>query len=778
MQYGQFLDAERCYEIDNPAPPRPWINYLGNRRLRAFISQNAGGLLWHLEPHSHRISRYHYLPAPGDQPGFYLYVLDHRDQSLWNPHAGPTFAKLDAYSCRHEPGITTITATRAGVQIEVAYVIPPDDDVMLWQVTARNVGSTEARITLCSYLEFGLLEFMREAIGWCYLRSHNRFFYDEAHRAICYDYAVFEAPFTPRMLFSTSAPVSGFECSRDAFCGRTGSLERPGALLANGFTNSQLPLGGHGCGALATELQLAPGTAVDLSWSFAIADTWESAFDLAERYNQPGAAATALAATRTWWRRRLDTFAATTGDPGVDRFINTWNPCNCLITLDLARTVSTDHTGLDGLRYRDTTQDALAVANLDPAFALERMDQVFAQQTADGGGCFAFYPHDTRPVSDSPRRSDNTVWQIDTMLNLVAETGDWELFERPLPFRDGSIGTTYDHLLRGLHYIWERRGPHGLPTLFHADWNDGLAVFMDETAESIMLGMQLVHACRQMQIAARHVQREEDHRWCATVIDELSAILNGKPCWDGDWYGRLILSSGKVLGTSCRREGRIYLNPQSWAVISKVGDHDGRGRRAMDAAAELLDTPFGLRVLAPPYTGIPEPEDPPLGSRPGTNENGAVFCHANTWAIIAEAMLGNAPLAWRYYRQLLPEEVIAKVGADHYEREPYVYASTITGPPSDREGKAGISWLTGTASWMYIAVTHYLLGIQPTPEGLHVAPCLLPEHENVKVRRRFRGCDCNLNLRAGGSTLHANGAGLPRNTFLPRGETNCDLHFT
>lgn len=747
MSYGHFDDETGAYVITDPLPPRPWINYLGNRRLTAFISQNAGGLMWYLDPLSRRITRYHYLPAPQDRPGFYVYVRNRKTGTVWNPHFAPTCTSLDRFECRHRPGQTCFAGEKEGIHVAVDYAIPPGDDVMLWKVTVSNRSDEPADLQIVSYLEFGLLEFQRETIGWCYLKNQLGLTYDPKVNAVRYDYHVFEAPFTPRMVFGCTAEVSGFDCSREAFVGRAGSLERPQTLRPDReLTGSELPLGGHGCGTIGVDLHLEGGESRDFAYLFALGSSWDETDARLEKYADLPAVERALQDVNGFWTERLAALQAETGDALIDHYLNVWNPCNSMIALELARRISTDHMGTDGLRYRDTTQDALAVANLDPAFARERMRQVFAQQTREGGGCFAFFPHGSSPTSDEPRRSDNTVWQVYTVKNLIAETGELSFLDEEVPFRDGGAASVYEHILLGLRYIHERRGPNGLPTLYHADWNDGLALFQDEDAESVMLGMQLVHSCNEFKELAERLGRDEDASWCECVVRELSAILNSDLVWDGQWYRRLLLSNGKVIGGHACRQGQIYLNPQSWSVISGVGCLDGRGAAAMQSAGEHLDSDYGLRILHPPFTGIPEPEDPPLGSNPGIGENGGIFCHANTWAIIAETMLGNAERAFKYYRQLLPEVVASKVGADHYGREPYVYVSSIVGPVSDRFGEGGISWLTGTASWMHIAATHHLLGIRPTIDGLVVSPCLPQSLPRVRVRRRFRGCTYDIEI--------------------------------
>ncbi|MCE9613884.1 MAG: hypothetical protein K8T26_06375 [Lentisphaerae bacterium] len=746
-RYGHFEDATRSYVITDPVTPRPWINYLGNGRLLAFVSQNAGGMLWLHEPYTRRLTRYHVIPAPGDRPGFYLYVRNRATGTVWNPHFAPTCVPLDRFACRHAPGLTAFTGEKEAVRVEVTYGIPPDEDVLLWGVTVRNLGATPVELELASYMEFGLLEFMREVIAWCVLKTHFGLTYDPAARCIRYDYHVFEAPATPAMAFSCTAPVARFDCSREAFVGRTGSLERPEALTAgHDLTNSELPGGGHACAVLGVDLSLAPGESRELGFCFAVGDTWEAVDACRAAYADAAAVRRGLASMAAAWEQRFANFQARTGLPEVDRFVNTWNPYNACVSLQHCRSISTDHMGMDGLRYRDTAQDALGVAHVDPAFARERLRLVLAQQTRDGGGCCSFYPHTARPTSDVPHRADNTVWPVYTVMHLLAETGDPALLDEVIPYRDGGQATVYEHLRNGIAHIYERRGPHGLPTLFHADWNDGLALFGDERAESVMLGLQLVAACRDFAELARRYGAATDAAWCRGVMDELTAILNSDAAWDGAWYRRLLLSNGKVAGSVACRQGQIYLDTQPWAVLSGVGDAEGRGARAMQAVYERLRTAFGLAIVAPPFKGFPEPEDRPLGSNPGTNENGGIFCHANTWAIIAECLLGNAERAFEYYRMLLPETVIGRVGADHYEREPYVYVSTMLGPGSPHLGRGGISWLTGTTNWMYVAVTQHLLGIRPTLDGLLIRPCLPMAIPAVTVSRRYRGTEYRIEI--------------------------------
>ena len=749
--FGRFDDAQREYVITDPLTPVPWINYLGNTRLSAFISQQAGGLAWHIEPQQRRLTRYHWLPAPPDRPGFYVYIRD--GATLWNPHFAPTCQPLDHYEGRHGLGYSQFTGERAGVRATVRYFIPPTADVMVWDVTVENRSAVRKELTLASYLEFGVLDFMREMF-WCYLKNHIGFTFEARANWIKYDYHVFEAPFNPAIFFTCTRPVDGFDCSREAFCGRGGSLERPALAL----TGSQLPGGGHGCGSLGVKLNLAPGQSERFAFLLGVAENWAAAEKLKASIDLDAA----FVSLQDYWQRKTKSVQVVTGDAHFDRCVNIWNPLNCQVTLERTRDLSTDHIGVDGMRYRDTMQDALAVANFDPEFAKERIRLVLSSQARDGAGNFSFYPFAPKlKVNIEPIRCDNTVWPIITVANLVNETGDLSFFDEQLPYRDGGAASVYEHIRLGLDYIWQRRGPHGLPTLFHADWNDGLAVFRDERAESVMLGMQLVYAAKLFRDYATRLGRATDVAWCDRVAQELTGILNSDTVWDGEWYRRLLLSSGINVGSRTRRQGQIYLEPQVWSVLSGVGDQAGRGRQAMDAVFERLNTARGVCICAPPYTGIPNPEDPLVGNAPGTGENGSIFCHANTWAVIAECLLGRGDRAFEYFRKMLPSVAAEEVGAEHWGREPYAFNSTIIGPAQTQDfGRGGISWLTGTASWMYIAATQYILGIQPTLDGLRIRPCLPAQWSNVRVQRRFRGREYAIEL---GKTSRVNGQPLTGN---------------
>ena len=743
--FGHFDDAAREFIITDPDTPSPWVNYLSNGNLVAMLSQQAGGLCFLKDPQTRRLTRYHWLGAPADRPGFYVYLRGDGDEQAWNPHFAPTRAPLARFACHHGMGRTRFVAERDGLLTELTFAIPAADDVLLWDLTVVNLADRQRQVQVASYCEFGLLEFARE-VWWCYLKNHCGFSYDRELGAIRYDYHAFEAVHTPRILLSCTRRPDGFECARDAFLGLGRGYEAP-LIMERPPGGSELPGGGQGCGGLWHRLELPARGRERLCFALSVAGTWEETDVLARRYGSLAGVDAGLASCAAAWERRAGAIQVHSADPHLDRVVNTWGPLNAHIALERTRDLSPDHMGIDGARFRDTAQDALAVAASDWEFAALRLRQVLSVQHSDGGGVFNFFPYGRQAPGLSPHRSDNPVWPVFTVEQLINESGSTSFLDEELPWRDGGTATVFEHLRRGLEHIWQRRGPHGLPTLFHADWNDGLAVFRDEAAESVMLGMQLAHAARLLLPWARERGDQAATGLCQRMAEAMDQACNAPGVWDGGWYARLLLADGKRIGSASRRQGRIYLEPQVWAVISGVAPPE-RARACMEAAWTQLAGPRGLLICSPPYTGLPEPEDPLVGNAPGTGENGSVFCHANTWAVIAFALLGDADRAWECFRRVWPGVCAEEQGQEHWGKEPYVFNSTILGPARGADaGRGGISWLTGTATWMQVALTQYLLGVRPTRDGLDLRPCLPESLGEVSVLRRLRGNEYRLRLR-------------------------------
>ncbi len=757
FEYGFFDDDCREYEITEHFPPVAWMNFLFNDKFTAIVSQSGGGACFYDSAATGRLTTYRQEHAvPTDRPGFYLYIRE-PDGSFWTPTYEPVRAELDDWKCRHGIGYTTFEARRNGLEVTMTLFVPRDDGVLLWDVRIRNTRREAIDLSTFSFVEFNFLQARRHLQEWHWCRFYTSFRYDTDRHAIKYDYRVFEdQPKLKTFMTSTDIPVS-FDCNRSAFIGRGGSLDQPEAVARGRLTGSELPVGGgHGVGALQCDHTIAPGSEKRFAVSVGCDKSWQGVDALIEKYQNLANIDTALDDVQAYWRDRLDVFQCELPDKDMQTMLNIWNPYNCMINVNRKKSMSAAVTGMEkaGVQTRDAMQDSMSLTSINIATAKRFIDYILSFEYPSGE-----YPSRIDPTLDEPAesyaiRSDNGVWPVYTVHGYTAETGDVGYLRKTIRYyvENGqpTSGTVLEHLWRGLKHIHSKRGRTGLPLIIDVDWNDNLYMFNeDHKEESVMLGQQLVYACRLLIELADCVDgAEEVTAWCQSVITELTDILNSDAVWDGAWYRRYLYShDGKPhLGSSARREGQIYLNTQAWAVISDTCS-DGRDVRCMDAAAERLGTPFGLKLLHPAFTGIPEPEDPLYNNGPGIRENGGVFHHAHAWGVLAETRLRHGDRAHEYYRQILPNVASHQRGADLYVNEPYAFSSTTLIDPCPRAGEGDLAWFSGTVTWMYIIGTQYLLGIRPTLDGLILDPCIPSDWREYRVTRRFRGATLHTHVR-------------------------------
>lgn len=738
-RYGHFDEAKREYVITDPLPPRPWINYLGMGKTGAFVSQGAGGLAWHTQALSRRISRYEFMALPQDRPGFYVYIRE-EDGSFWNPSFQPSQTPLSQWECRHGMGYTRFTALYGRIAAELELFIPVAGDVLLIDLKITNRDSRERNLFITNYLEFSLFEYFKEIIGWIVLRNQVRFTWDDALKAVFYDYFVHEAEFTDTVFVSSSGEPDGFDCGREAFIGRGRSTADPIAVCEGKLSGSQLPGGGVGIGAIGCHKTLAPGASERIVWSIGMAKDRTEAAAVIRKYRDPANVDLARRELTAFWDNLLGSFQTDIPDVPIRNMINIWNPYGAYVTLFRDRDISSELPGFStGIRFRDAMQNVMSVCNLVPDAARPRLDLILSHQRPDGSAPNAFYPGGKGEKKDAGEpRCDSPVWSPITLYNYLAETGDFSYLEKKLPWLDGSSGTVCEHLLAGLFQIARDSGDNDLPLLKGRDWDDHLGLFQEEGAESVMTAQNWCYAGRLMREICLACGAVDDARRIEAQIEKYTAALNG-PAWDGEWYRQVLFRNGKTpLGSHLRAENKIYINTQAWAVISGTSP-DGRAELCMDKMREYLDTPCGIRFLVPPYTGIPEPQDRLISNGPGLGENGGIFLQANCWAVMAETMLGRGDAAYGYYRKIAPPVVSETAGPDVYLNEPYMYSSHIIAEPDLRRGMGNLSWLTGTVNWMYIVATQHILGIRPTLKGLSVCPCVPSDWKNFKVTRRYRG---------------------------------------
>ena len=605
-------------------------------------------------------------------------------------------------------------------------------DRMLYEVRERR---PEAKIVLCEPFLFRLRP-EEVSYGTDIIENWDTWYGEICRRAEVVDEMAL-------VFFASDAPVSGFDCDRDMFVGSYRSEENPIGVERGELSGSSM-YGGDPCFALQLDVQLKAGEKKKIRVFLGTAMTEDEIRAAVSRCREEGFAEKSFLALQTEWKNYFSAFQCSVPDADARRMINTWNPYQVERNFQFSRNISYYATGtFRGVGMRDTAQDVLAMIPLDPQRAKEKMRLLFTQQYKDGHCNHYFFPIEGwDPVTRI--HSDNHLWLVLDVYQLAMEEGTLDFLDEVLPYYDGGEGTVWEHVNRSVDFTASHMGEHGFPLMLSSDWNDMLyKVCRKGKGESIWTAMQFGTALTMMRELAE--LRGEDGAKFAELYERQRELVNG--CgWDGAWFRRCITDEGVFIGSASEPQAKIWLNTQSWAVISGLGDAD-KQRKAMDSVKELLDTDLGIRKIHPAMQDYPSKEDPLTYYNKGCGENGSVFCHANTWAIIAECMLGRSENAWKYYSQLMPMRAQAKAGAERYRAEPYVYASNIFGPESDRFGLANVSWLTGTAAWMYLAVTQYMLGVRPAWDGLVVKPCLTEEMLPAQVVRRFRGNTYRITIR-------------------------------
>ncbi|MDP6631513.1 MAG: hypothetical protein QGH42_03800 [Kiritimatiellia bacterium] len=736
-QYGYFDEAAREYVITQPATPTPWINYLMGKNLKAFVSNGAGGMLWHGEPNCGRMTRYRFNGLPMDSPGFYLYVRD--GESVWNPSYYPRMVELDRYACRHGLGYTRFEAEKDGLAVTLTFTIPMADDVMLWDVTLTNHGETERDVTLTPYMELSLHDSDKDVSFFLVCGNQVRYTHNSELNAIASDYFAFESPFTGQGLFGSSEGFTSFELLRDRFIGR-GRTEANPIGLESKLSCTEIPNGGpYACCAVENKLVLGAGESKRLFYKYAVSDNLEESTRLFQAYTSCDDLDRARQGIDDYWGKVLAAAQVETPDKAVNVLLNTWLPNNVRVAMRNARSISTRHTGTDAaMRYRDTLQDALSCSVLFPDEAREIIEKCMVSMCANGRTVLQINPVTLTGNDTGFTRIDAAVWGIFTVYQYLAETGDDALLDEVLPYFDEGEGTVLEHLIRSLAFISGHRGDTGLPQLFDVDWNDMLQVFSAdyEGGETVMVAEQYILAARMLIEILETTKREGPVADLQASMQEFADALSADAVWDGAWFRRLLFTDEPPMGSAACDEAKIFLNAQSWAVLSGCLPED-RLRTAMDSVAEHLATPFGIRTFSPGFTKMNDGA-PFRSNGPGAGENAGLFLHANTWAIMAECALGNRERAWQYFSQILPVNLSA-AGPDRYANEPYAFTSWIYGPEHARYGTGQLSWLTGGASWLYKVGVEYILGIRNTLEGLRIMPCVPSDWDTYTVTRKVRG---------------------------------------
>ena len=775
MRFGHFDDAKREYVIETPRTPLPWINYLGSEDFFALVSNTAGGYAFYRDARLRRLTRYRYNNCPLDSDGFHVYIKD--GDTVWNPGWQPTQTELDEYECRHGLGYTILCGSKNGIAVRQEMLVPKGDNCLLTRLTVTNESPAKRAVSLFPYAEFCLWDAMDDSsnfqrnfsIGEVELEP-NAIYHKTEYRERRDHYAVLWA----------DRPYEGFDTSRDAFMGVYGAPSMPQAVK-NGACTGSVAHGWAPVGAMQFTLSLAPGASQtlllglgyienpeDAKWSAPGVINKEPAHALLREFQTDAQFEEKLAALKAYWAGLLNHFHVDSPDEKLNRQVNLWNQYQCMVTFNMSRSASYFESGIGrGMGFRDCSQDLLGFIHLIPERARDRILDIAATQFPDGSAYHQYQPLTKCGNMDvGSGFNDDPLWLIYAVSAYIKETGDLSILSEKVDFDNdpAQAQTMMVHLKRSFHYIAEHKGPHKLPLIGRADWNDclNLNCFSAEPGESFQtVTNNDTGIAESVFIAGMYVGVADDYaRLCdltgeteeaAFVRAEKAAMIEAveKDGWDGEWFLRAYDAFGHKVGSDENKEGKIFIEPQGMCVMAGIGVENGMAQKAMDASKKYLEFEYGDVLLWPAYTEYHLELGEISSYPPGYKENGSVFCHNNPWIMIAQTVLGHGDAAFDLYRKIAPAYIEDQ---QLHRTEPYVYAQTVNGKESYLPGEAKNSWLTGTSAWNFFAISQAILGVKPQFDGLMIDPCLPASLPEVTIRREFRGSvyDIHIVNRAGG----------------------------
>ncbi len=790
MKFGYFDDANREYVITTPKTPLPWINYLGCNDFFSLISNTCGGYTFYKDAKLLRLTRYRYNDVPADINGKYIYIKD--GDTIWNPGWQPTRTELDSYECRHGIGYSRFTSSKNDVQASVLTFVPMDDSCEVSQLKITNNSSTAKTLSVFSYVE------------WCLWNA------DDDSRNFQRNYSTGEVEVVDSTIFhkteyrerrnhyaiySVNTKVDAFDTSREAFLGAYRGAGEPEAVEKGACTNSMAsgwqPIASH-----QINVTLQPGETK--SYVFVLGyienpeeDKWESygvinkkpAYAMLDKYKTDADVEKAFAKLNDYWKNLLAKYTIKSSNEKVDRMVNIWNQYQCMVTFNMSRSASYYESGIGrGMGFRDSCQDLLGFVHLIPDRARERIIDIASTQFQDGSAYHQYQPLTKKGNSDiGSGFNDDPLWLIAGTSAYVRETGDTSILTEMVPFdNDESVAQPLmEHLKRSFDYIVNHKGPHNLPLIGRADWNDclNLNCFSEHPGESFQtFGPSEGPVAESVFIGGMFVKYGEEYaQLCELLGDQAEAdrareevkTMNAavlKDGWDGEWFVRAYDAYSQKVGSKECEEGQIYIEPQGFCVLAGIGVEEGLAKKALDSVKERLDTKYGVMILQPAYTRYHLELGEISSYPPGYKENAGIFCHNNPWISIAETVIGRGDRAFEVYKKTCPAyiEDISEI----HRTEPYVYSQMVAGKDAKFHGEAKNSWLTGTAAWTFVNISQYILGIYPTHKGLSVNPCVPKDFGDFEITRKFREGTYNIkvvnpdNVEKGIKSITVDGAAI------------------
>ena len=771
MQFGFFDDINKEYVITTPETPLPWINYLGCENFFSLKSNTGGGYCFYKDAKLLRLTRYRYNDVPMDINGKYLYIKD--GDTVWNPGWMPTKTELDDYKCRHGLGYSVFEGKKNGISAVLTDFVPMGTACEVNKLTLTNESDEKKDFTLFSYVEFCLWNAMDDMTNFQRNFSTGEV---EIHGSTIYHKTEYRERRNHYAIFSVNADIDGFDTDRDSFLGAYGENRAPEVVMTgkakNSVASGWAPVGSH-----QINISLAPGESRDLVFVLGYVENkkdekWEglnkvnrkpaeamlAKFDTTEKADQ------ALADLKAYWNGLLSHFTVSSSEEKLDRMVNVWHQYQCMVTFNMSRSASYFESGIGrGMGFRDSCQDLLGFVHLIPDRARQRILDIASTQFEDGSAYHQYQPLTKKGNADiGSGFNDDPLWLIAGTAAYIKETGDYSILDEITPYdNDASKATDFmEHLRRSFNYTVNHLGPHGLPLIGRADWNDclNLNCFSEEpgesfqtfgpsegpNAESVFIAGMFVKYGKDYAAICRHRGLEEEAKEAEKQIEKMEQTVLDDG-WDGEWYLRAYDHYKHKIGSKECEEGKIFIEPQGFCVIAEIGLKDGYCLKAMESVEKHLDTKYGIVLLQPCYTKY-HVELGEITSYPGGyKENAGIFCHNNPWISIAETVVGRGNRAWQVYTRTCPAyiEDISEI----HRTEPYVYSQMIAGKDAPNFGEAKNSWLTGTAAWTFLDVSQYILGIRPDYDGLVVDPCIPASLNGFSAKRDFRGVTYHITVK-------------------------------
>lgn len=797
MNFGHFDDINKEYVITTPQTPLPWINYLGCESFFRLISNTGGGYAFYKDAKLMRLTRYRYNNAPLDSNGHYFYIKD--GGTMWNPGWQPSQVSLDSYECRHGLGYTIYKGVKNGIEASVTALVPIGANCELSKLTLTNQSDETKSFSVYSYVEFCLWNAVEDMNNFQKNYSTGEVEIEPYNGNSCiYHKTEYRERRNHYAIHAVSTECSGFDTEREKFLGTYGSPASPQAVINQTSYNS-VANGWQPVGSFRIDVTLKPGESRDYVYVLGYIenpadDKWEApqkinktkAKEMMDNFLSVSKFDEALAALKVYWNNLLSTYKLEASDDKLCRMVNIWNQYQCMVTFNMSRSASYFESGIGrGMGFRDSCQDLLGFVHLIPDKARQRILDIASTQFENGSAYHQYQPLTKKGNADiGSGFNDDPLWLIAGTAAYLKETGDYSILDVMTPFDSDTNNQAplMEHLRRSFNFTTTHLGPHKLPLIGRADWNDCLnlncfSTVPDESfqtagasegpvAESVFIAGMYVKYGRDYAEICRHIGLNDEADAADKHVDEMiDAVI--KSGWDGDWFLRAYDASGKKVGSHECEEGQIFIEPQGFCVMAGIGVKEGLAKKALDSVKERLDTKYGIVLLQPAYTYY-HLELGEISSYPeGYKENAGIFCHNNPWVSIAETVIGDGNRAFEIYKKICPaylQEV-----SDLHRTEAYVYSQMIAGKDASRFGEAKNSWLTGTAAWTFTNVSQYILGIRPEFDGLCIDPCIPDTMTEFTVTREFRGATYHIHVnnaaksQKGVKTLTVNGENINGN---------------